>query len=91
MKNEMSPVNCARLTELGLAICALRRYRGLSQAQLAERAGVSKALISAIEAPGSAKSFSLETFYNIADALGVEPEKLLGAPEQFESLFHPET
>ena len=71
----MSPVNRDRLIQLGLTISTLRKYRGLSQEQLAERASVSRSLISSIEAPGLAKSFSLEVFYNIADALGIEPAK----------------
>lgn len=87
----MSPVNRDRLIQLGLTISTLRKYRGLSQEQLAECASVSRSLISSIEAPGLAKSFSLEVFYNIADALGIEPAKLLSAPAQFGSLLKPNT
>ena len=87
----MSPVNRDRLIQLGLTISTLKKYRGLSQEQLAERASVSRSLISSIEAPGIAKSFSLEVFYNIADALGIEPAKLLSAPAQFDKLLKPNT
>ena len=80
MEREMSPLNRDRLIHLGLAISTLRKYRGLSQEQLAEYASVSRSLISSIEAPGLAKSFSLEVFYNIADALNIDPAKLLNAP-----------
>ena len=53
--------------------------RGLSQEKLAELAQVSRSHISAIEAPGMAHSFSLEVFYNIADALEVDPADLINA------------
>ena len=87
----MSPVNRDRLIQLGLTISTLRKYRGLSQEQLAERASVSRSLISSIEAPGLAKSFSLEVFYNIADALDIDPAKLMSAPAQLGSLLKPNT
>ena len=91
MENEISPVNRDRLIQLGLTISTLRKYRGLSQEQLAERASVSRSLISSIEAPGLAKSFSLEVFYNIADALDIDPAKLMSAPAQLGSLLKPNT
>ena len=64
--------NRDRLIQLGIAISTLRKMRGLSQEQLAEKAKVSRSLISCIEAPGMAKSFSLDVFFSIADALDVE-------------------
>ena len=87
----MSLKNRDRLIQLGITISALRKCRGLSQEQLAEHASVSRSLISSIEAPGLAKSFSLEVFYNIADALEVDPSTLLNAPTQLESLLKPNT
>ena len=48
-------------------------------APLAEMAGVSRSLISAIEAPGLANGFSLEVFFDIADALEVDPADLINA------------
>lgn len=87
----MSIKNRDRLIQLGITISTIRKLRGLSQEQLAERASVSRSLISSIEAPGLAKSFSLEVFYNIADALDMDPSKLLHAPTQFESLLSPNT
>lgn len=53
--------------------------RGLSQEKFAELAHVSRSHISAIEAPGIAHPFSLEVFYNIADALEVDPADLINA------------
>ena len=51
----------------------------MSQEQLAEKALVSRSHLSAIEAPGIARPFSLEVFYNIADALDVDPAALINA------------
>ena len=50
------------------------------KAPQAEKAGVSRSLISAIEAPGLANGFSLEVFFDIADALEVDPADLINAP-----------
>ena len=71
--------NRDRLIQLGIAISKLRKMRGLSQEKLAEKAGVSRSLISTIEAPGMAKSFSLDVFFNIADALDIDPADLINA------------
>lgn len=71
--------NRDRFIQLGIVISSLRKIRGLSQDQLAERAHTSRTLISAIEAPGIAKGFSLEIFFNIADALEIDPANLLNA------------
>lgn len=64
MDKEMSLKNRDRLIQLGITISTFRKYRGLSQEQLAERASVSRSLISSIEAAGIAKSFSLEVLNN---------------------------
>ena len=91
MDKEMSLKNRDRLIQLGITISTFRKYRGLSQEQLAERASVSRSLISSIEAAGIAKSISLEVFYNIADALEIEPATLLSAPIQFDNLLKQNT
>lgn len=91
MDKEMSLKNRDRLIQLGITISTFRKYRGLSQEQLAERASVSRSLISSIEAAGIGKSFSLEVFYNIADALEIEPATLLSAPTQFDNLLKQNT
>ena len=77
--------------QLGQQIRKYRKVHGMSQEQLAERASVSRSLISSIEAAGIAKSFSLEVFYNIADALEIEPATLLSAPTQFDNLLKQNT
>ena len=71
--------NRDRFIQLGVAIAALRKLQGMSQEKLAEKAGISRALLSAIEAPGMAKVFSLEVFFDIADALDIDPVDLLNA------------
>jgi transcriptional regulator with XRE-family HTH domain len=88
MSKEVSFNNRDRFIQLGIAIAALRKLRGFSQEKLAEKAGVSRSLISSIEAPGIAIGFSLEVFFNIADALQVDPAELINAtlfPEQFKT------
>ncbi len=71
--------NRDRFIQLGIAISALRKMRGLSQEELAYRANISRGHLSSIEAPGIAHSFSLEVFFNLADALEVEPADLINA------------
>jgi len=77
MSKETPFDNRDRLIQLGIAIGALRKLRGLSQEMLAEKAGVSRSLISSIEAPGIAKTFSLDVFFSIADVLEIDPADLL--------------
>ena len=56
---------------------ACRKQAGLSQEQLAEKASISRSHLSAIEAPNMVRAFSMEAFFNIADALDVTPEELI--------------
>ncbi len=79
MSKDVSFKNRDRFIQLGIAIATLRKLRGLSQYKLAEKANVSRSLISSIEAPGIATGFSLEIFFNIADALDVDPADLIDA------------
>ena len=79
MSKEVSFKNRDRFIQLGVAISTLRKLRGLSQEKLAEKAGISRSLVSAIEAPGIANGFSLEVFYDIADALEIDPADLINA------------
>ena len=79
MGHETAFKNRDRYIQLGIAISTLRKMRGLSQEQLAEKAGVSRSHISSIETPGIARPFSLEVFFNIADALEIDPVDLLKA------------
>ena len=71
--------NRDRFIQLGIAISTLRKMRGLSQEKLAELAHISRSHISAIEAPGLVRPFSLDVFFNIADALEIDPADLINA------------
>ncbi len=77
MKNTDSFDNRDRLIRLGLNIGLLRKLRGLTQEELAEKAGISRSFLSAIEAPNLVQSFSLEILYNISDALTIDPQDLI--------------
>ena len=77
MGKEVDYKNRDRFIQLGIAISTLRRIRGLSQEKLAEKANISRSLLSNIEAPNMAYGFSLDVFYNIADALDIAPEDLI--------------
>lgn len=79
MGKEVDYKNRDRFIQLGIAISTLRRIRGLSQEKLAEQAGISRSLLSNIEAPNMAYGFSLNVLYNIADALEIAPEQLISA------------
>lgn len=79
MSKDVSFKNRDRFIQLGIVISALRKTRGMSQEKLAEKAGISRSLLSTIEAPNTAKAFSMEVFYDIADALDVDPADLITA------------
>lgn len=79
MGKKVSFKNRVRFIQLGISIATLRKLRGLSQEKLAEKAGTSRGLISCIEAPNMAYGFSLDVFFNIADALDITPEDLIQA------------
>lgn len=79
MSKEVSYENYDRFIQLGIAIASLRKIRGMSQEKFAEKAKISRSLLSVIEAPNVAHSFSLEVFFNIADALDIKPADLLNA------------
>ena len=61
---------------IGIRISYFRKLRGLSQEQLAERAGISPGFLSQVEAPGMAVGISLSTLFLIAEALEIPPYKL---------------
>lgn len=79
MQNEIAFANRDRFLQIGLTIATLRKMRGLSQEQLAERSGVSRTHISNIERPNVIKAFSIDILYRIADALEVEAHDILKA------------
>lgn len=79
MSKEVEFKNRDRFVELGLTIASLRKMKGLSQEQLALKANISRSHLSSIEAPNIIRPFSLEVFYNIADALEIDPADLINA------------
>ncbi|MBQ8249136.1 MAG: helix-turn-helix transcriptional regulator [Clostridia bacterium] len=79
MRKEITIKNRDRFIELGITIGYVRRLRGLTQEQLAEKANISRTHLSLIEAPNVIKGISLDALYNIADALEVEPGDLLNS------------
>lgn len=66
---------------IGIRISYFRKLRGLSQEQLAERAGLSSGFLSQVEAPGMAVGVSLNTLFAIAEALEIPAYKLLQLDE----------
>ena len=58
-----------RLTEFGERVTELRRARGLSQQQLANKTGLHRTYISGVER--GQRNISLVNVYRIATALGV--------------------
>ncbi len=63
--------------QIGLNIAYYRKMQGFTQEELAEAAEISRSHISAIEAPNIVHNISLEVLFCIADALKIEPYKLL--------------
>lgn len=69
--------NVDRYYEMGANIAYYRRLAGFTQAQLAERVGVTRVHVSAIESSNTATACSIELLFRIAAALQVPPYKLL--------------
>lgn len=69
--------NSERYRDLGCAIAYYRKRQGITQEQLAERVGISRQHMGAIEAPNMVRAISLDVLFNIATPLGIEPYILL--------------
>lgn len=69
--------NRDRFIQIGIAISTIRRVQGMSQEQLAEKANISRVMLSNIEAPNRVHNFSLQVLFNISDALNVLPQELI--------------
>lgn len=72
MRKEVAFKNRDRFIQLGIAIASLRKLRGMSQEALAEKAGISRSLLSVIEAPNTANSFRSKRFM-ISQTLSMFP------------------
>jgi len=75
--NHIAFENKDNYIEMGLNIAFYRKREGMTQEELAEKAGISRSHLSAIEAPNIIRPFSMEILFNIARALNIEPYKLL--------------
>ncbi len=62
---------------LGLNIAYYRKYAGMTQEQLAEKADISRGYLGEIEAPNMVTNISLEVLFKIAKALKIALGKLL--------------
>ena len=69
--------NRDKFIELGYNIAYYRKHAGLTQEQLAERVGISRQHLGAIEAPNLVRPISLDLLFNIADVLNIPSYKLL--------------
>ena len=67
-------------SQLGEVLAALRHKAGLSQEELADRAGVHRTYVSLLER--GLKSPTTRTLFAIADALGSRPSLILGRVER---------
>lgn len=88
MSKEVSFKNRDRFIQIGIAIAMLRKIRGMSQEQLSEKAGISRSLLSLIEAPNAAHCFSLEVLFDLADALDVDAADLINASMFSDSILN---
>jgi transcriptional regulator with XRE-family HTH domain len=74
---KIAKVNEFRYIEIGLNVSYYRKLQGYTQEEFAEIADISRSHLSAIEAPNIVRSVSIELLFKIADALKIEPYKLL--------------
>ena len=72
-----SKQNEYRYLQIGLNIAYYRKLAGYTQEELADESNLSRTYIGTIEAPNMIITISLEALFNIADALSIEPYKLL--------------
>lgn len=81
--NTPARIDVASLALLGRQLAALRVARNLTQAELAEQAGVSKRTVERLEAGGTATQLS--TFLRVCAVLGLESRLAQLIPEPVES------
>ena len=76
-KREMEFDNTQNYIELGYNIAYYRKHAGLTQEKLAEKVGISRQHLGAIEAPNLCRPISMDLLFNLAAVLNIEPYKLL--------------
>ena len=74
---EITLDNAERSRDPGYAIAYYRKRKGMTQEQVAEKVGISRQHMGAIEAPNMIRAVSLDVLFNIAAVLEIEPSKLL--------------
>ena len=77
----MKATHIIKYRKLGLKISYYRKIKGFTQEQLAEMVDKNLAFIGAVEAPNVDRTVSLDTLFDIADALGVPAHKFLDFDE----------
>jgi transcriptional regulator with XRE-family HTH domain len=70
----------ARRRVFGGRLRALRRQAGLSQEELADRAGLHRTYVSSVER--GRRNISLATIHSLADALGIEARDFFGEDDR---------
>lgn len=73
----MKAEHTSKYLQLGLKISYYRKFRGLTQEQLAEQVGLTPAFIGHVEAPNIQKAVSLDTLFDISEALDIPAYKFL--------------
>ena len=74
---QLNQKTCRRpFVALGLNIAYYRKREGMTQDQLAEKAGISRSYLGEIEAPNMITTLSLEVLFNIANALKIPVSRL---------------
>lgn len=63
--------------KIGLKISYYRKCKGITQEQLAEKIGKDTSFIGAVEAPNVNRTASLDTLFDISEALKVPAYKFL--------------
>lgn len=62
---------------LARKISTLRTAQGMTQSEMAKRAGISRSYLSKLECGAGIQGTSVEVIFKIADCLGVDPGHLL--------------
>ena len=73
----MKAVHKDKYKKLGLKIAYYRKLKGLTQEQLSEELDIGAAYLGHVEAPNIDRAISLDTLFDISDALGVPAYKFL--------------
>lgn len=72
----MNSKHTQQLRAIGEHIAQIRKSKGLTQEDLADKASISYSYLTKIEASNCLISFSIETLLDIANALGVDVKEL---------------